>query len=85
MRGVPRPRRARTSTASGSMATPRMPAERATMVGQLVLCVVVEPMDGAEAVAQRRADAPGAGRGADDRERLERQPQAAARSGRGRS
>ncbi len=39
--------------------------------GQLRLLVEVEPVRGAESVAQRRADPAGAGRRADERERLE--------------
>ena len=43
--------------------------------GQLVVGVEVEPVGGPEPVAQRGADAARAGRGADDRERLEAEPE----------
>ena len=43
--------------------TPRMPADRLTMAGQLVHVVVVEPADEPEAVAQRAGHQPGAGGG----------------------
>jgi hypothetical protein len=48
-------------------------------LGQLVFGVEVEAVGGAEAVTQRGTDAAGPGRGADHRERLEAQTQAARR------
>ena len=78
MRGVPRPRRAMAWTAAASIVTPRMSAERSDDLGQLVVRVEVEPVGGAEAVTQRGADAARAGRRADDRERLEAEPEASA-------
>ena len=74
MRGVPRDRRAISHAASASMATPRMPAARRDDRLELVVGVVVEPGDEAEAVAQRPGDQPGAGRGADERERRQVEP-----------
>ena len=49
-------------------ATPRMPAERRTIFASVVGVVVVEAVDGAEAVAQGRADHRVAGRRADEGE-----------------
>ena len=79
MRGVPRPRRAIARTAAASIGTSRMPADRLDDLGQLVLGVEVEAVGRPEAIAQRGADAARARRRADDRERLEAEPQAARR------
>ena len=73
MRGVPRPRRAMAARA-GRLDLDAEDRRRAVDDrGQLGLRVEVEPVRRPEAVAQRAADPAGAGRGADDRERLEAQ------------
>ena len=75
MRGVPRPRRAMARIAASSMPTPRIDRRALDDRGQLLVGVEVEPVGRPEAVAQRAADAPGAGRRADHRERLEAEPE----------
>ena len=74
MRGVPRLRRA-ISHAPCRRSRPIKDAGRPADDGlQLVVLVVVEPGDEPEPVAQRAGDHPGAGRGADERERRQREP-----------
>ena len=75
MRGVPRPRRAISRAASGADRDPEDARRSPHDLGQLVLGVEVEAVRRAEPIAQRTGDAAGARGGADDRERLERQPQ----------
>ena len=75
MRGVPRPRRAiacdRGRVDGHAQDLRRAPDDR----GELVVGVEVEPVGGAEPVTQRGADAARPGRGADDGERLQAEPQ----------
>ena len=72
MRGVPRERRAISSAASSSIGTPRIRAERRTISSMSDGVVEVQPVDDAEAGAQRRREQPGARRRADQREPLQR-------------
>ena len=55
------------------MGTPRMPAERVTMLLELGRGVELQALHDAEAVAQRRGQQTGARGRADQRERLQRQ------------
>ena len=74
-RGVPRDRRAISLAAArvdADAEQPRRALDDALDVGGVV---VVEPVRDAEAVAQRRGQKPGAGRGADQRERLQLEPE----------
>ena len=68
MRGVPRLRRAISAPPSASSGMPSRRAERARICARSIGAVEVEPVDDAEAGAQRRRDQPGAGGGADQRE-----------------
>ena len=61
MRGVPRERRAISAAPAGSVGMPRMAAERSQMLCRSSAAVVLQPLDDAEAVAQRRGQEPGAG------------------------
>ena len=72
MRGVPRDRRAISVAASASIATSRMRARAADDLLDVAVVVEVEPMDDAEARAQRRGQQAGARRRADQRELLQR-------------
>ena len=76
IRGVPRPRRAIARAAASSISTSRIRADRSTIAVEVVLLVEVEPVGRAEPVAERARDPAGPRRRADDRERLEAQPQA---------
>ena len=75
MRGVPRPRRAMARIAGVVDADAEDDRRALDDRGQLVVGVEVEPVGRPEPVAQRAADPAGAGRGADDRERLEAEPE----------
>ena len=72
MRGVPRARRAISVAPPGRCGCRGGRAERLTIAGELGVRVVVEPLDDAEAVAQRRGQQAGAGGRADQREAVER-------------
>ena len=74
-RAPPAPRD-RHATPRWSISMSRIRAERSTISVSSGLLVEVEPVRRPEPVAQRRRDPPGARRRADDRERLEAQPQA---------
>ena len=71
IRGVPRPRRAIARMAASSMPTAEDDRRALDDRGELLVRVEVEPVGGAEPVAQRAADPARPGRGADHRERLE--------------
>ena len=75
MRGVPRLRRAIVAAPSSSIGTPSTPAERRRIRSSSLGRVVIEVMDDAEALAQRRRQHAGARRRPDQRETLQRQLQ----------
>ena len=73
MRGVPRDRRAISQAPSRSIVHAEDAGGALDDRAQLVVVVVVEPGDEPEAVAQRAGDQAGAGGGADEGERRQRQ------------
>ena len=76
IRGVPRPRRAIARAAASSIVDVEDPRRAVDDRGQLVVLVEVEPVGRPEAVTERRADPPRPRRRADDRERLQAEPEA---------